>query len=99
MRNYNDKIKSGEIKHPSLGFKHSEISVSKMSVAKLGKSSPRKGTSSYGEIAQLDLNGKIIKIFENPAIAGEYIGQNNTNIIKAATGKQKTAYGFMWQFM
>lgn len=98
MKEYN-KVKSGEIKHPSLGFKHSKISRHKMSKAKLGKISNRKGVSNYGKIAQLDFEGRIIRIFENPAIAGDHIGQNNTNIIRAALGKQKTAYGFMWQFM
>lgn len=100
LSKYREKIKSGEVKHPTTGFIPNFETRRKMSLAKVGLSSNRSGKSIYGEIAMIDVNNnEILKIFQNPIEASKYIGKKTTNIIKTARGEHKTAYGFKWKFM
>lgn len=47
-------------------------------------------------ILQYDFNGNFIAKYPSAKYASTIIGGNNSDIAKAATGKQKQARGFVW---
>ena len=47
-------------------------------------------------VEQYDLNGNLIKVWDSIAEAGRAFGSHN-NISHCITGKQKTAYGYIWK--
>ncbi len=38
-------------------------------------------------------------IFQNAKLAGDFVGGNNTNVIKVCKGKKKTYKGFKWRYL
>lgn len=49
-------------------------------------------------VFQYDLNGNYVSDYPSVAKAGEMLGRNFQQISACATGKQKTAYGFVWRY-
>jgi len=110
LKVYNQQIKNGIIKHPSLGRKATLEERSANSKAKIGVEPPNKGKSKYGAINQYDLKNNFITTFENPALAaasfypntpiGSYskVDDLRGNIVRAATGKQKSCNKYIWRF-
>ena len=83
---------SGE-NHPMHGKHHSEESKQKMSEAKKGENHPR-----AKRVAQYDLNGNLIKIWDYAKQASEELGINRGNICSCCKGKLKSAGGFVWKY-
>lgn len=50
-------------------------------------------------VKQLDLSGKLIKIWYGIKLIERELGFNNTAISRCCRNKQKTAYGFRWEFI
>lgn len=50
-------------------------------------------------VAQVDVNGNIIRIFDSVRGAERETGISQANISACATGKIKTSGGYVWQFM
>jgi hypothetical protein len=65
----------------------------KLSLANMGKISPRRRP-----ILQYSLNGDFIKKYEYILDAATEIGGTHSNICKCASGKGKSAYGFIWVY-
>lgn len=110
LNNYNNKIKKGEIKHPTKGRILTEEEKKKCGSHNIGRTTKWKGQSKYGKVGQFDLNDNLIAVFENPALAAQYfypdskVGDKRPNllrgnIVRAAKGKQKSCKGFKWKFM
>jgi group I intron endonuclease len=59
--------------------------------------SKRKPYKSRGKIAQYDLNGNLIKIYDGVSVASKELGIGDSCISSVCTGKQKTAGGFFWK--
>ncbi len=89
---YNIAITAGS----SLGLKRSDDFKLRKSAHHSGKPQPwlRK------KIIQMDLSGKTVRIFDSLFDASRAFGFSlpNGNISSAATGAQKTAYGFKWRY-
>lgn len=49
-------------------------------------------------INQYDLNDKFIKTWANKREIQRNLGFDNSNIVKCCIGKQKTAYGYKWEY-
>lgn len=52
----------------------------------------------FKKVFMFDLNGNFIKKFESATAAAKDIGGKRGNIVGCCYNKQKTAYGFKWQF-
>ena len=50
-------------------------------------------------IAQYTLNGKLLKVWPSAKEVGSQTGFSRGNICKAANGKFKQAYGFIWKYV
>ena len=79
--------------NPMYGNHHSEESKQKMSEAVKGKNHPR-----AKRVAQYDLNGNIIKIWDYAKQAEEELGINHCNISMCCKCKRKSAGGFIWKY-
>ncbi len=75
------------------GIKHSEETKNKQSKVKLGKKSPLRIP-----VYQLDLNDKIIKLWESATHAAKGLNKSDGNIISACKGRLKIVYGFKWKY-
>ena len=96
--------------HPMYGKHHSEEVRQKMSKAKKGKNFSEEHKQKLSEakkgenhprakcVAQYDLNGNIIKIWDYAKQATEELGIDNSSIIKCCKGKYKSAGGFIWRY-
>lgn len=63
---------------------------------------PREKTFKKGKrknVAQLDANGGIVKIYKSIKEASVSLGVSTTGISLAICGKQKSASGFMWKYV
>lgn len=49
-------------------------------------------------IFQYDLQGNFIQSYESSKAAARALGKSQGNISSAATGKRKSAYGFLWSY-
>lgn len=95
------------------GRKHSEESKAKISASNKGKkmsqetkekiSKAHKGKrrNDLKKVAQYDLDGNLIKVWDCVADASRATGIDNSRIAKCAKGKYgcKTAGGFIWKFI
>lgn len=79
--------------NPMYGNHHSEESKQKMSEAVKGKNHPR-----AKRVAQYDLNGNLIKIWDYAKQAEEELGINHCNISMCCKCKRKSAGGFIWKY-
>jgi hypothetical protein len=50
------------------------------------------------KIIQMDLNENLIQEYLSASEAGRQIGKNGSSIADCASGRQKTAYGFIWKY-
>lgn len=50
------------------------------------------------KIVQLDLNGNVIRAWDNPYIVKKELGIHNTAVLRCCKGQQKTSYGYVWKF-
>ena len=85
--------------HPARDERHKENTRNAFLRAK-GHDIPYKKTMRDKKITQMDLDGKIIKSFQNVKEAVEEYGWTKTSenqIIKCIKGEHHTAYGFKWQ--
>jgi|LakMenEpi03Aug12_release.lakeMendotaPanAssembly.Ray.scaffolds.fasta_scaffold410592_2 group I intron endonuclease len=89
------------------GLKRSEETKKKISQAKQGHecySNPersknlRKNSPFKKEITQFSLNGEKIQTFPSAKEACRYLGKSNNSIADCASGRQKTAYGYVWKY-
>ncbi len=59
----------------------------------------RTGESNSKKVLQTDKNtGKIIKEFKSISDAGKSLGKKHTLISMNCTGRNKTAYGYIWKY-
>jgi group I intron endonuclease len=49
-------------------------------------------------IYQYDLQGNLLNEFQSAQEAGRYLGKSGNSIADCAAGRQKTAYGFIWEY-
>lgn len=49
-------------------------------------------------ISQIDLSGRLVKVWKNPMEIEREVGFLRTNIIKCCRKKQVTAYGYIWDY-
>jgi hypothetical protein len=49
-------------------------------------------------IAQFDVSGNLIRVWESTSEAADVLKLNRTNISKSITGAQKTSFGFKWKY-
>lgn len=89
------------------GLKRSEETKQKISTAKQGHecySNPsrseklRKNSSLKKEITQYSLTGEKIQTFSSANEAGRYINKSGNQIADCASGRQKTAFGYIWKY-
>ena len=66
----------------------------------LQKFNPLKGSLNPNSksIAQYDINGNFIKIWDCMESAAKSLSGNRRNIYKCCTNKQKSAYGYIWKY-
>ncbi len=80
----------------SIGVKRNDETLKKLSESHIGKPQPwlRK------RVHQLDLDGIFIREFPSITEASRFCGfkRPNGNIVSAASGNQKTAYGYKWRY-
>lgn len=50
------------------------------------------------KVAQYDMDGNLIKIYDGLNIAKEITGINNITIARCCDGKQKTSGGYIWKY-
>lgn len=55
-------------------------------------------TGSSKIISQYDLNNNLIKVYPSVHAAAEALGKSQGTISMAATGRRKTAYGYIWKY-
>ena len=91
------EIRRGE-KHPMYGKHHSEETKQKQSIAKKnkykGKNNPR-----AKKVAQYDLDGNLIKIWDCIEYASYELGIGRTGISDCCRHKQKTSGNFIWKYI
>lgn len=53
------------------------------------------------KVAQLDLNEKVIKVFDSIREAGRFLGdvRKNGHIVDVCKGKRQIAYGYKWKYV
>jgi hypothetical protein len=94
--------KSNSRKSKNMPPNYAEI----ISKAKKGKPNPKLSKSRKGKphpkkswkVDQFSLNSEYIKTFNSSREAGEFLNKNPQSIRDAASGIQKTAYGFKWEY-
>lgn len=55
-------------------------------------------TGAKKEIYQYNLDGSFVKKYDSVKEAARQLKKSQGNISSAATGKRKTAYGFIWSY-
>ena len=89
------------------GLKRSEKTKQKISKAKKGhecyknperNQKIRKNNSNNKPIYQYDLQGNLLNEFQSAQEAGRHLGKSGNSIADCAAGRQKTAYGFIWEY-
>lgn len=77
----------------------------RVSEAMKGENNPMYGVHRYGKnapntkrVAQYDLNGNIIKIWDCAKQVTKELGIDNSSIGKCCRGKQKSAGGYIWKY-
>jgi hypothetical protein len=89
------------------GIKRSEETKQKISEAKKGHkcySNPNRSlniqnnTPLKKEIIQYTLNGEKIQTFTSANEAGRILNKSGNSIADCASGRQKTAYGYIWKY-
>jgi len=96
------KMSKSRIGHPMYTDEWRE----KISKSKKGKPNPKLRETITGKpkikkswiVEQFDLSSNYIKSFTSSKEAGEYLGRNPQSIRDAASGIQKTAYGYKWKY-
>lgn len=90
------------------GLKRSEETKQKISQAKQGHNcylnqersqKLRQNSSLKKEIIQYSLNDEFIKVFPSANEAGRYLNRSGNSIADCASGRQKTAYGYIWKYV
>lgn len=62
--------------------------------------SNEKKSISPKKVVQLNKNtNEIIREFNSAYEAGKFLGKGNSHIVEVCNGKQKTAYGFKWEYL
>lgn len=85
-------------------FKHSQLAIEKMKVAKNGKNNPNYGKRGLHHqrsvpIIQIDIKTNlIINEFANIREASEYTNVDKSHISHVCSGKRKTAGGYKWMY-
>ena len=64
-----------------------------------GTRTERSAKSRSKPVGQYTLDGELVKIWQSPCEAGKQIGLSDSHVSKAANGKLKTAYGFIWKYV
>lgn len=72
-----------------IGRRHSEKSKLKNKI----------NSPSRKSVAQLDLDGNLIKEYHSIREAANSVGGDKTHISRVCNGKSKTSYGFKWKFI
>lgn len=77
------------------GKHHTENTKEKIRQSRIGKPI----IQCYKKIIKKDMNGNIIKEYENIVEARNELGlKNSGNIVSCAKGRLKTAYGYKWEY-
>ena len=83
--------------------KHNTIEAYKLglkTISEKHKENARQlGLKSGKKIAQLDLNGNIIKVYSSSRQASLELGISQGNISLCCNGKRRTANGFKWKYI
>ena len=91
-----ESLRQRYIKFPWLR-ERSEEQRRKISKALKGKYTGWNATNNK-PVKQLTLEGEYIRTFASATEAAEVLGKNRSCIKDCVNGRQKTAYGFMWEF-
>ena len=104
---------SNKGKSRNKGSKFSEETKQKISEAKKGKSlskqhvenlkiglkNRKKWIKASKQVEQYDLVGNLIKVFSSSKEADTEMGGKGNNVADCCRGRQKTAYGYVWQYL
>lgn len=50
-------------------------------------------------VAQIDMDGNVVRIFDSLSDAERIFGYNHSNVSNCCNGKIPTAYGYKWRFV
>jgi group I intron endonuclease len=95
-----------KIRQSKLGVKRDQKTIDKIIQTKASKHNIQlnldlKGqhrSNSQKTILQCDLQNNILNEFQSAQEAGRCIGKSGNQIADCASGRQKTAYGFIWKY-
>jgi hypothetical protein len=59
---------------------------------------PKKYLGHHKPILQCDLQNNILNEYQSAQEAGKHIGRSGNSIADCASGRQKSAYGYKWQY-
>lgn len=88
---------------PRKGAHHSVESRLKMSISSKGRvmtadEMAPAWNARRKRVAQLNMNGEVLAIYESTIAAGKAVGGNESNIVGCAKGKRNTAFGYKWKY-
>ena len=89
------KIQQSDISHCLSGKYRTAGGYNWCEESKLKTFKPK---TKFKQVIQKDLNGNIIKIWDNAKEAASFLNKDPSSIRKAARGDRKTAYGFIWEY-
>jgi group I intron endonuclease len=95
-----------KIRQSKLGIKRDQKTIDKIIQTKASKHNIQlnldlKGqhrSNSQKTILQYDLQNNLLNEFQSAQEAGRCIGKSGNQIADCASGRQKTAYGFIWKY-
>jgi group I intron endonuclease len=95
-----------KIRQAKLGKKQTQETINKIIQTKASKHKIQlnldlKGqhkSNSQKTIVQYDLQNNVLNEFQSAQEAGRCIGKSGNSIADCASGRQKTAYGFIWKY-
>jgi hypothetical protein len=92
-----DKIRQKRLGKPTSKKGKSDGPKSGVSKAHKARKSPNDNKGK--KILQCDLDGNVIKEWENAVKAAEYIGIHNESIRQCLIGKCKSSAGYVWKYL
>lgn len=96
-----------KIRQARLGKKHSSETIDKIIQTKASKHNIKIDLSQKNQlksnsqktILQYDLQNNLLNEYQSAQEAGRCLGKSGNQIADCASGRQKTAYGFKWEYL
>jgi group I intron endonuclease len=101
-KEHGDKIRQYRLGKPQKSETIAKISHTKASKHNIQPDLTLKGThksNSQKTILQYDLQNNLLNEYQSAQEAGRCLGKSGNSIADCASGRQKTAYGFKWEYV